>query len=239
MLHINKRPDAAGAPVQSSIKLRLMAWFMLITQWLNTTKKLSFIAPLLFRLFLAPIFITFGLNKAMHFERTLAWFGSVESGLGLPFPAVFLGLVIGAEVIGGALLLLGFLTRLTTVPLMITMLVALFAVHLGNGWYAIAPSNPQTNIATITQYVGFPGAKQSLENSKQVGEQLQAIQQLVQQDLRYNQLTEKGELAILNNGVEFAFIYFAMLLSLFFSGAGTLSLDHYITRQVIPWLMRR
>lgn len=239
MLNINQKPDAAGAGSGSTLFATLVSWVMLATQWLNITRKADFLAPLIFRLFLAPIFITFGINKGMHFESTAQWFGNPDWGLGLPFPMVLAALAIGTEVIGGLCLLFGVFTRLISVPLMITMIVAIFTAHIDNGWHAIAPGDPQTNIATVTQYVGFPGAQESLENSNEVRERLSLVKSIVKEHGNYNYLTGKGPIVILNNGIEFAFIYFAMLLSLFFTGAGALSADYLLVRKGIPWLMRR
>ena len=49
----------------------------------------------------------------------------------------------------------------------------------------------------------------------------------------YPWLTEKGNLVVLNNGIEFAATYFIMLLVLFFYGAGRyLSLDYWFARRL-------
>ena len=49
----------------------------------------------------------------------------------------------------------------------------------------------------------------------------------------YDWLTETGSITILKNGIEFAATYFIMLLSLFFTGAGRLSIDHLVRRYLI------
>lgn len=239
MLHINKHPDAIGAGKRSVVVPFILKYVLVLTGLLNLTRKMSFLAPLAFRLFLAPIFITFGINKGMNFESTAAWFGNPDWGLGLPFPEVMAFLAIGAEVIGGFCLLLGVFTRWMSIPLMVTMVVALFSAHLENGWHAIAPSDPQTNIAYVTQYVGFPGAQMSLENSLEVKERLSQAKAILKEHGNFGYLTNNGPLVVLNNGIEFAFIYFAMLLSLFFTGAGLLSIDHLFVSRFVPWLMRR
>ena len=47
-------------------------------------------------------------------------------------------------------------------------------------------------------------------------------------------LYEKGKPAILNNGIEFSAIYFAVLLSLFFTGGGRfVSLDYWFKRDTL------
>jgi uncharacterized membrane protein YphA (DoxX/SURF4 family) len=199
---------------------------------LNATKKWDFLAPLLLRLFLSVVFISAGWNKLASFDSTVAWFGNPDWGLGLPFPAVMAFLATGAELAGGVLLLLGLATRYFAVPLMVTMLVAALSVHWDNGWFAIAPSNPETSMAQPLAAVGIPAAQQSLENSVEVGKRLTAAKGLLREHGQYGWLTEKGNFVILNNGIEFAATYFIMLLVLFFQGAGRfLSLDYWIARR--------
>lgn len=196
---------------------------------LDATRKLDFLAPLAFRLFLAPIFITAGLEKALHFSDTVGWMGA--EGLGLPFPLFMAFLATAAELVGGFCLLLGFAVRWMAIPLMITMIVAVVAVHWENGWFAIASTNPETSIVHIMASVGFPGAQESLLNSAEVNMRLDRINELLDQYGNYDWLTEKGSLVVLNNGIEFAVTYFIMLLSLFFTGAGRwVSVDYWIHR---------
>ena len=202
---------------------------------LDATRRAGFLAPLLLRLYLAPIFIAAGLNKLGTFDSTVNWFGNQEWGLGLPLPWLMAFLAVGAELVGGFLLLIGLATRYVAVPLMITMLVAAFAVHWDNGWFAIAPSNPDTSMARPLAAVGIPAAEASLENSAGAGERLGAARELLKAHGHYDWLTAKGNFVILNNGIEFAATYFIMLLVLFFQGAGRyLSLDYWIRRHYMP-----
>jgi uncharacterized membrane protein YphA (DoxX/SURF4 family) len=95
---------------------------------------------------------------------------------------------------------------------MITMLVAAFSVHLKNGWQAIAdPQSP------------FPPA--DVEGAMQ---RLDKARDLLREHGNYDWLTETGSFVISNNGMEWAITYFVMLLALFFTGAGKLSLDHLV-----------
>ena len=200
-----------------------------IHRWLNQSRKQDFLAPLLMRLFLAPIFISVGLTKLAAFDDTVAWFGNPDWGLGLPLPWLMAVLATAVELIGGFLLLLGLATRYIAVPLMFTMLVAIFTVHWDDGWFAIAPSNPETSMARPLAAVGIPAAENSLANSAEVGARLQTIRGILREHGNYDWLTEKGSVVILNNGIEFAATYFIMLLSLFFTGAGRyLSIDYWI-----------
>lgn len=91
------------------------------------------LAPLLLRFYLVPIFWMAGISKFNSFEDTVAWFGNPEWGLGLPFPWVMAFLATATELAGAVLLALGLFTRLVSIPLAITMLVAIFSVHWPNG----------------------------------------------------------------------------------------------------------
>jgi uncharacterized membrane protein YphA (DoxX/SURF4 family) len=200
-----------------------------IHTWLNATRKLDFLAPLLLRFYLAPVFIAAGLTKMAAFDSTVAWFGNPDWGLGLPFPWLMAFLATATELVGGFMLLFGLATRYITVPLMITMLVAAFAVHWGDGWFAIAPSDPSTSMAKPLAAVDFPGAEASLANSEEVGRRLDAARSILREHGNYSWLTGKGNLVVLNNGIEFSATYFIMLLSLFFTGPGRyLSTDYWI-----------
>ncbi|WP_213995695.1 DoxX family protein [Arsukibacterium sp.] len=179
----------------------------------------SGVAPLLLRLILAPVLIQAGWNKFRHFADTVAWFGNSDWGLGLPLPWLLASLAIAAELIGGVMLLLGLLTRLVTIPLLVTMLVAIFAVHLPYGWPAIADSSSWLADGTILLN----------ERVMDSSDKIAAARSLLQQHGNYDWLTSSGKLVILNNGIEFAAIYFAMLLSLLFSGGGRyVSVDHWL-----------
>ena len=114
---------------------------------------------------------------------------------------------------------------------MFTMVVAATTVHWHNGWFAIAPTNPQTSAAQVLDWLSIPGAKESLENSTAVQVRINKIRSLVQEYGFADYLYEKGKPAILNNGIEFSAIYFAMSLSLFFTGGGRfVSLDYWFKR---------
>jgi putative oxidoreductase len=168
-------------------------------------KNLDGLAPLGLRLFLAPVFWMAGTQKIAAMEHTTEWFGNT---LGLPFPALLAHLAAYTEVIGALLLLLGLATRWISVPLMITMLVAIFAVHWPNGWAAIANSN-----------------------APDVAVRLGAAREILQEHGNYSWLTEKGQFVIFNSGIEFGVTYLLMLFSLLFSGGGRFtSVDYYLAR---------
>ena len=182
---------------------------------LDATRRLDFLAPLLLRLYLVPIFWMAGTHKLADMESTIAWFGNPDWGLGLPFPALLAWLAALTEAGGAVLLLLGLAVRWISIPLMVTMLVAIFAVHWEFGWQAIAdPSAPFANERVLA-----------------AAEKLERARAILQEHGNYAWLTASGPFVVLNNGIEFAVTYLLMLLALFFSGAGRwLSLDHWLAK---------
>lgn len=87
---------------------------------------------LLSRLVLAYGFYEPALMKWNDISSVASWFGS----LGIPFPNLSAYLASTAELLGVGLIAIGFLTRLISIPLMIVMIVAIFSVHIGNGFNA-------------------------------------------------------------------------------------------------------
>ena len=176
---------------------------------------------LLLRLYLAPVMIQAGWNKASSFENIVDWFGNEDYGLGLPTPLVLAFLATAAELVGGIFLLFGALTRLVSIPLLITMLVAMFSVHAKNGWLAIADASSWLADGTIFHNQSVMEAPQKLSAAKS----------LLQEYGHYDWLTSSGNLVILNNGVEFAATYFVMLLVLLVYGGGRfVSVDYLISK---------
>lgn len=183
---------------------------------LNMSRYFDGVAPLALRIYLAPVLMQAGYNKLAHFEDTVAWFANPDWGLGLPMPALMAGLAAGTEFFGAILLLLGLATRLISIPLMVTMLVAALTVHWPNGWLAIADGSSW------------------LANDRvlEAGDKLAKAKEILQEHGNYDWLTSSGNLAVLNNGIEFAITYFIMLLALFTLGGGRYtSLDYFIAKR--------
>lgn len=183
---------------------------------LTAAQKLDFIAPLLLRFYLAPIFILAGWHKLSALDSTAYYFGEY---LGLPAPALMALLAGSAELIGGAALLFGIGVRLFTLPLMLTMIVAALSAHWDNGWHAL----PESQLTMPWEWRSdlIDGAN----------ERKAAAISLLQQHGHYDWLTETGSITILKNGVEFAATYLLMLLALLYLGAGRfISLDYWLAR---------
>lgn len=171
-------------------------------------QHLDGVAALALRLYLVPVFWMAGTQKIAGMENTIEWFGDSEWGLGLPFPWLMAHLAAYTEAIGALLLLLGLATRWISIPLMVTMVVAIVSVHWDNGWAAIADSG-----------------------SQEVAVRLGAAKDILREHGNYSWLTEKGNFVVLNNGIEFAVTYLLMLFALLFSGGGRYtSVDYYLSR---------
>lgn len=170
------------------------------------------LASLGIRLYLVPVFWMAGSHKLHHFQETVEWFGNSEWGLGLPMPWLMAFLATATELMGAILLALGLFTRWINIPLCVTMLVAIFSVHLNNGWQAIAdPAAPFAN-------------QQVIEST----EKLERARELLQEHGDYEWLTSSGKFVILNNGIEFAATYLIMLIALIALGSGKwVSLDYW------------
>lgn len=181
---------------------------------LDTTRAVDFIAPLALRLYLAPIFWMAGTGKLANMDSTIEWFANPDWGLGLPFPALMAWLATLTETGGAILLLLGLAVRWISIPLIITMVVAMLTVHWQNGWLAIAEGSQSLFASDRTV-----AAVERLDRAKEI----------LQTHGNYDWLTEHGSVVILNNGVEFAATYLIMLLVLFFYGAGRyVSADYWV-----------
>lgn len=179
------------------------------------SKGSTTLASLLLRLYLAPIFWMAGINKLNSFDDTVDWFGNSDWGLGLPFPWLLAFLATATELAGAILLTVGLFTRLISIPLIVTMLVAITSVHWENGWQAIADAHaPFAN----EQVMAAP-------------EKLARARDILQEYGNYEWLTASGKFVILNNGIEFAATYLIMLLALIGLGAGKYhSLDYWLTQ---------
>jgi putative oxidoreductase len=89
---------------------------------------------LVLRLATGTIFIAHGLPKfGLGGDRGLAelagWLGSI----GIPLPMLNAIMLASSEAIGGAMLIIGFMTRFAAATQVIAMLVAVFLVHYSHG----------------------------------------------------------------------------------------------------------
>ncbi|MDF1875141.1 DoxX family protein [Sulfurimonas sp. SAG-AH-194-I05] len=90
-----------------------------------------------FSLLFARLAVAYGfyepaMMKWNGIENVASWFG----GMGIPFPLLNAYMAASVEAAGVVLLAVGLFTRLISFPLIIVMLVAIFMVHLPNGFAA-------------------------------------------------------------------------------------------------------
>lgn len=84
------------------------------------------------RAMLGVVFLAHGLDKVGDLTGTEQYFDS----LGIPAPGLMAPLATFAEIIGGALLILGLLTPLVCVGLAVDMAVALVSEHAPDGFFS-------------------------------------------------------------------------------------------------------
>lgn len=117
------------------------------------------IALALVRAIVGIVFLAHGLQKLLvfHYAGVVGAFHQ----MGIPAASVSAGLAMGAETLGGLLLLIGLFTRVAAIPVAFTMLVAIVQVHLQHGFFAQGGGYeyPLTLlVATIALAIGGGGA---------------------------------------------------------------------------------
>ena len=186
------------------------------TLLIEKIKLLDFTAPLLIRIYLAPIFIMAGWGKLSDLESTAYYF---DEYLGLPLPDLMAFLAGATEFFGGIAILVGLATRWFSIPLMLTMIVAATTAHWGNGWHAL----PETTLTVPWEW--------RTDLIEEAVKRRDVARNLLEQHGNYEWITEAGGITVLKNGIEFAATYFIMLLPLLFFGAGRASVDHLLRKR--------
>ncbi len=114
---------------------------------MNTGGSLQSWGLTVLRLVVGFVFFMHGYQKLlkMGIHGVAGFFGH----LGIPFPIVAAVLVTLLEFVGGILLITGLATRIPAALLAIDMLVAIFAVHLKNGFFGAGVEFPLTLVAGL------------------------------------------------------------------------------------------
>jgi putative oxidoreductase len=95
---------------------------------LETLGRIQWLAPLLGRLAVGLVFMSTGWGKVHNIEKVTGFFEQ----LGIPAPGFNAVLVGYSELICGTLLVVGLVARLATVPLVISMIVAILTAKRGD-----------------------------------------------------------------------------------------------------------
>ena len=90
---------------------------------------------------LLPLRLVIGVGFLLHglakWNRGPAAFGRLLAYLGVPMPLATAWMVTSLEIAGGLLLIAGFLVTIVSVPLAVSMLVAMFTIHVHYGFSSI------------------------------------------------------------------------------------------------------
>tara|TARA_R110002050_G_scaffold204327_3_gene339787 strand:+ start:31944 stop:32519 length:576 start_codon:yes stop_codon:yes gene_type:complete len=180
-------------------------------KFLSLVKMIDGLPLLVMRFLLALGFYYPAMEKWSNMEATIAWFGNEEWGLGLPFPEIQAYLAATTEFLGVWMLIFGIGTRIISIPLIFTMIMAIFTVHIDHGWYTIGQSalNPE------------------------IADRIGAAKDILKANGDYGWLTEQGSFVILQNGVETVVTYIIMLATLVTVGPGQLSVDYILGKKML------
>ncbi len=95
---------------------------------LGVLERLAWLAPLLGRLAVGLLFLSTGWGKVHSLDKVTKFFTELK----IPMPALNAVVVGYSELVCGALLVIGLCTRLATVPLIVSMVVAILTAKLAD-----------------------------------------------------------------------------------------------------------
>jgi len=101
---------------------RLKDYFCRVIGWID------WLPALVSRITLGFIFVESGWGKLHHLDKVIQFFESLH----IPAPQLQAPLVAGIELVCGALILIGLVTRLAAIPLLCTMIVATITARIGD-----------------------------------------------------------------------------------------------------------
>jgi len=103
----------------------------------------------LIRLMAGGVFFWEGILKFVYVNQGVGRF----TKLGMPFPVFTADFVGGLEIVGGLLLMAGFLTRLIAIPFVIEMIVAMLStkisLYLGTSPLPLPPAPPKIGVWAV------------------------------------------------------------------------------------------
>jgi putative oxidoreductase len=109
-----------------------------------------------------PLRLIVGFGFMQHGYAKLARgpddFASTLHALGMPFPHLLAWATVAIELLGGLAVLLGSLIPLVSVPMAVVLLVAIFTVHLPNGFSSIKLQS----VTAAGAHFGQPGYETDL-----------------------------------------------------------------------------
>lgn len=98
----------------------------------SCSDRLDSLAPFILRVVVGAVFVMHGIQKlSMGVDGVAGFLG----GMGFPVPVVMAVLLIAAEVVGGAFLIVGLFTHWVAKLLAFVALIAALTVHITKGFY--------------------------------------------------------------------------------------------------------
>jgi len=120
-----------------------------IMRWLTQPPVDGPASTVLIRLMAGSVFFWEGILKFVYVNQGVGRF----TKLGMPFPVFTADFVGGLEIVGGLLLMSGFLTRLITIPFVIEMIVAMLStkisLYLGTSPLPLPPAPPKIGVWAV------------------------------------------------------------------------------------------
>ena len=124
-----------------------------LEKWLLNPPTTGHPAILLVRLMTGGVFLSEGILKFVYPNQGVGRF----TKLGFPLPLFTASFVGGLEIVGGALLIAGLLTRVAAIPFVVEMIVATLstkiALYLGTSPLPLPPSPPQLGFWAVMHEV--------------------------------------------------------------------------------------
>ena len=120
-----------------------------IMRWLTQPPVDGPASTVLIRLMAGSVFFWEGILKFVYVNQGVGRF----TKLGMPFPVFTADFVGGLEIVGGLLVMAGFLTRLITIPFVIEMIVAMLStkisLYLGTSPLPLPPAPPKIGVWAV------------------------------------------------------------------------------------------
>ena len=128
---------------------------------LAVLERIGFLAPLLGRFAVGLLFVSTGWGKVHDLNKVTQFFVSLH----IPAPGLNAVVVAYSELICGTLLVIGLFTRLATIPLIISMIVAILTAKLGDihGLFDLVGADEFTYLCVLIMLALIGPGKVSLD----------------------------------------------------------------------------
>jgi putative oxidoreductase len=123
--------------------------------------RMGFLAPLIGRFAVGLLFVSTGWGKVHDLNKVTQFFVSLH----IPAPALNAVVVAYSELICGTLLVIGLLTRLATIPLIVSMIVAILTAKLSDihGLFDLVGADEFTYLCVLIMLALIGPGKASLD----------------------------------------------------------------------------